>query len=389
MSSNIRKPIYLDYNSTTPCDVEVVEVMLPFFNEQFGNASSKTHAYGWEAEEAVEYARQEIASLIGAHAQEIIFTSGATESINLAIRGVLDATDSAKHIITVATEHKAVLDVCRFMQSMGVELTILAVDKEGQIDLQQLESAITPKTKLIAAMFANNETGVILPIEEIGSIANRHGIPFLCDATQAVGKIHVDVKASQIDLMAFSSHKMYGPKGVGVLYIRKGDPKINLVPLQFGGGHERKLRSGTLNVPGIVGMGKAAALCKRRMAQDALMLKSLQQYFVDGITQINGVRLNLSVENTLPNVVNVCVGIKGGDRLLNMISKYVAASSGSACSSALVEPSHVLKAMGISDDDALASIRFSFGRYTTKEDLDIVVGAIKKAVLSIQTNGVL
>jgi cysteine desulfurase len=237
MSINIRKPIYLDYNSTTPCDDEVVEAMLPFFNAQFGNASSKTHAYGWEAEEAVENARQEIASLIGAHAQEIIFTSGATESINLAIRGVLEATDSAKHIITVATEHKAVLDVCRFMESKGVELTILPVNSEGQIDLQQLEDAITPDTKLIAAMFANNETGVILPVEEIGNITNRHGIPFLCDATQAVGKIHVDVKATQIDLIAFSSHKIYGPKGVGVLYVRKGDPKINLVPLQFGGGH--------------------------------------------------------------------------------------------------------------------------------------------------------
>jgi cysteine desulfurase len=275
------------------------------------------------------------------------------------------------------------------MESKGVEFTILAVDKEGQIDLQQLEDAITPDTKLIAAMFANNETGVILPVEEIGNIANKNGVPFLCDATQAVGKIHVDVKANQIDLMAFSSHKIYGPKGVGVLYIRKGDPKIDLVPLQFGGGHERKLRSGTLNVPGIVGMGKAAALCKSRMTQDALMLKSLQQYFVDGIGQINGVRLNLSIENILPNVVNICVGINGGDRLLNMISKYVAASSGSACSSALVEPSHVLKAMGISDDDALASIRFSFGRYTTREELDIVLDAIKKAVLSIQTNGVL
>jgi cysteine desulfurase len=275
------------------------------------------------------------------------------------------------------------------MESKGVELTILPVNKEGQIDLKQLEDAITPDTKLIAAMFANNETGVILPVEEIGNIANKHGITFLCDATQAVGKIHVDLKASQIDLMAFSSHKMYGPKGIGVLYIRKGDPKINLVPLQLGGGHERKLRSGTLNVPGIVGMGKAAELCRKKMMQEVLMLKSLQQYFVDGISKMEGVRLNLSVENAMPNVVNVCVGINGGDRLLNMISKYVAASSGSACSSALVEPSHVLKAMGISDDDALASIRFSFGRYTTREELDIVLDAITKAVLSIQTNSVL
>jgi len=386
MSKNIRQPIYLDYNSTTPCDSEVVEAMLPFFNEQFGNASSKTHAYGWGAEEAVESAREQIASLIGAHSQDIIFTSGATESINLAIRGLLEGNDSAKHIITVATEHKAVLDVCRFMESMGVALTILAVDKFGQLDLEALENAINPNTKLIAVMYANNETGVIMPVEQIAAIANKHGVPFFCDATQAVGKIKVDLNEVAIDMMAFSAHKFYGPKGVGALYIRKTTPKLKLTPLQFGGGHERKLRSGTLNVPGIVGMGKAAEICKKKIADDAIMLSSFQQYFIDGINQINGLRLNISPENTMPNVVNVCVGIKGGDRMLNMISKYVAASSGSACSSALVEPSHVLKAMDISDEDALASIRFSFGRNTTLEELDIVLDAIKKAVLSIQSN---
>jgi cysteine desulfurase len=386
MSKNIRQPIYLDYNSTTPCDPEVVEAMLPFFNEQFGNASSKTHAYGWGAEEAVESAREQIASLIGAHSQDIIFTSGATESTNLAIRGLLGDIDSAKHIITVATEHKAVLDLCYFLESRGVALTILPVDKYGQLDLKALENAINPNTKLIAVMYANNETGVIMPVEQIAAIANKHGVPFFCDATQAVGKIKVDLNTVAIDMMAFSAHKFYGPKGVGALYIRKSAPKLKLTPLQFGGGHERNLRSGTLNVPGIVGMGKAAEICKKQMDQDALMLKLLQQYFIDGIGQINGVRLNLSIENLLPNVVNICVGINGGDRLLNMISKYVAASTGSACSSALVEPSHVLKAMGISDDDALASIRFSFGRNTTLEELDIVLGAIKKSVLSIQSN---
>jgi len=386
MNHIIQKPIYLDYNSTTPCDPEVVEAMLPFFNDQFGNASSKTHAFGWEAEEAVEYARQQIAVLIGAHSQEIIFTSGATESTNLAIRGLLEGIDSAKHIITVATEHKAVLDLCYFFESKGVSLTILPVDKYGQLDLEALENAINPTTKLIAVMYANNEIGVIMPVEQIAAIANRHGVPFFCDATQAVGKIKVDMNTVAIDMMAFSAHKFYGPKGVGALYIRKSTTKLKLTPLQFGGGHERKLRSGTLNVPGIVGMGKAAEICNKQIDQDALMLRSLQQYFIDSIRQINGLRLNVSHKNTMPNVVNVSAEIIGGDRLLNMISKYVAASSGSACSSALVEPSHVLKAMGISDEDALASIRFSFGRYTTLEELQIALDAIKKAVLSIQSN---
>ncbi len=386
MSSNKRQPIYLDYNSTTPCDPEVVEAMLPFFNEHYGNAASKTHVFGWAAEEAVESAREQIASLIGAHSQDIIFTSGATESINLAIRGLLDDIDSAKHIITVATEHKAVLDLCYFLESRGVALTILPVDKYGQLDLGVLEKAINPNTKLIAVMYANNETGVIMPVEQIAAIAKKHGVSFFCDATQAVGKIKVDLNEVAIDIMAFSAHKFYGPKGVGALYLRKTTPKLKLTPLQFGGGHERKLRSGTLNVPGIVGMGKAAEICKKKIDDDAIMLSSFQQYFVHGINQINGLRLNIAAENTMPNVVNICVGIKGGDRMLNMISKYVAASSGSACSSALVEPSHVLKAMNISDEDALASIRFSFGRNTTLEELDIVLDAIKKSVLSIQSN---
>jgi cysteine desulfurase len=299
---------------------------------------------------------------------------------------LLEVIDSAKHIITVATEHKAVLDLCYFLESKGVSLTILPVDKHGQLDLEALENAINPSTKLIAVMYANNETGVIMPVEQIAAIANRHGVPFFCDATQAVGKIKVDMNTVAIDMMAFSAHKFYGPKGVGALYIRKSTTKLKLTPLQFGGGHERKLRSGTLNVPGIVGMGKAAEICNKQIDQDALMLRSLQQYFIDSIRQINGLRLNVSHKNTMPNVVNVSAEIIGGDRLLNMISKYVAASSGSACSSALVEPSHVLKAMGISDEDALASIRFSFGRYTTLEELQIALDAIKKAVLSIQSN---
>jgi len=331
-------PIYLDYNSTTPCAPEVLEAMLPFFTEQFGNAASKTHAYGWTAEEAVEHARKQIASLIGAHEQEIIFTSGATESINLVIRGLLDGIESPKHIITVATEHKAVLDICYFLERQGVALT------------------------------------------------TKHGVPFFCDATQAVGKIKVDMNKVAIDMMAFSAHKFYGPKGIGALYIRKRTPKLNIIPLQFGGGHEKKLRSGTLNVPGIVGMGKAAELCMQELDTDHEKIKMLSDYFIKGIAGLNGVRLNVSSENKLAHVVNICFGFPGGDRMMNLIRKHVAVSSGSACSSALVEPSHVLKAMGISDEDALASIRFSFGRFTTKEDINIVIEVIRNAVLSIQAS---
>jgi cysteine desulfurase len=379
-------PIYLDYNSTTPCAPEVLEAMLPFFTEQFGNAASKTHAYGWTAEEAVEHARKQIASLIGAHEQEIIFTSGATESINLVIRGLLDGIESPKHIITVATEHKAVLDICYFLERQGVALTVLPVDPQGQIDLAELENAINPNTKLIAVMYANNETGVIMPVEKFATIATKHNVPFFCDATQAVGKINVDMNKVAIDMMAFSAHKFYGPKGVGALYIRKRTPKLDIIPLQFGGGHEKKLRSGTLNVPGIVGMGKAAELCMQELDTDHEKIKMLSDYFIKGIAGLNGVRLNVSSENKLAHVVNICFGFPGGDRMMNLIRKHVAVSSGSACSSALVEPSHVLKAMGISDEDALASIRFSFGRFTTKEDINIVIEVIRNAVLSIQAS---
>ncbi len=385
MHSNKQFPIYFDYNATTPCDPVVVEAMLPFFTEQFGNAASKTHAYGWTAEEAVELARKQVASIIGAHEQEIIFTSGATESVNLAIRGLLEGIDTAKHVITVSTEHKAVLDACRYMESKSVALTVLPVDKDGRLDMTLLEQSITSDTKLIAVMFANNETGVILPVKEIGKIARQHGIPFFCDATQAVGKIEVDVKAQHIDFMAFSSHKFYGPKGVGALYIRRGSPTLKLMPLQFGGGHERKLRSGTLNVPGIVGMGKAAELCRTRMISDVVLLKELKTHFIDGISQIKGLRLNVPANNALVQVVNVCFGFPGGDRIMGMISKHVAVSSGAACSSAMVEPSHVLKAMGVSDQDALASIRFSFGRYSTMQEVEFVLDVIRKAVSSIQS----
>ena len=381
-----RQPIYLDFNSTTPCDPNVVEAMLPFFNEQYGNSASKTHAYGWAAEEAVELARKQVARLIGAHEQEIIFTSGATESINLAIRGLLDGMHSEQHIITIATEHKAVLDLCSFLESRGVALTILPVDRYGQPDLTALENAINLNTKLISVMYANNETGVIMPVEKIAAIAQKHAVPFLCDATQAVGKIKVDLNKVAIDLMAFSAHKFYGPKGIGALYVRKKTPKLNLTPLQFGGGHESKLRSGTLNVPGIIGMGKAAELCMKQLDIDLEKINMLSEHFIKGIADLKNVRLNVETENKLVHVVNLCFGFFGGDRMMNMINKHVAVSSGSACSSALVEPSHVLKALGISDQDALASIRFSLGRYTTLEEINIVIDVIRNAVSSIQSS---
>ena len=374
-------PIYFDYNATTPCDPQVVEAMLPFFTEHFGNASSKTHAHGWYAEDAVSRAREQVASLIGADAKEIIFTSGATESVNLAIQGLAQKHASrGKHIITVATEHKAVLDVCGYLVGQGYDITYLPVDARGMIALEQLEGSIRKDTILIAAMYANNETGLIHPVAAIGRIAQNHSIPFFCDATQAVGKIPVNVHADYIDMMAFSAHKMYGPKGAGALFIRKKNPLLEISPLFFGGAHERKLRSGTLNVPGIVGMGKAAALCQTMMASEAKRLLDLRDMFWKEIGAIEGVQWNGQQDQSLTHVANICFDVEGGDKLIKMLSKHVSVSSGAACSSAAVEPSHVLNAMGLSDDKAHSSIRFSFGRFTTMQEITIVVEEIKKAV---------
>lgn len=374
-------PIYLDYNATTPCDPQVVDAMLPFFSEHFGNASSKTHAHGWYAEDAVSRAREEVASLIGADAKEIIFTSGATESINLAIQGMATKHASrGKHIITVATEHKAVLDVCAYLEELGYDITYLPVDALGMIRLEQLEDCIRKDTILVAAMYANNETGVIHPIADIGRIAKKHSIPFFCDATQAVGKIPVNVHADCIDMMAFSSHKMYGPKGAGALFIRKKYPELEIPPLVFGGGHERKLRSGTLNVPGIVGMGKAAVLCQTMIEPEAKRLQELRDMFWKEVGVIEGVEWNGHKNQSLSHVVNICFGMEGGYKLIKMLSKHMSVSSGAACSSASVEPSHVLKAMGLSDPKAHSSIRFSFGRFTTGQQVMTAIEAIKKAV---------
>lgn len=374
-------PIYLDYNATTPCDPQVVEAILPFFSQHFGNASSKAHAHGWYAEDAVSQAREQVASLIGADAKEIIFTAGATESINLAIQGLAKKQVSrGKHIITVATEHKAVLDVCAHLQEQGYEITYLPVDAFGMIALEQLEESLRKDTMLIAAMYANNETGVIHPVAAIGRIAQKHAIPFFCDATQAVGKIPVDVDADCIDMMAFSAHKMYGPKGVGALFIKKRNPLLDISPLVFGGGHERKLRSGTLNVPGIVGMAKAAELCNSMMASEAKRLQEFRNMFWKEIGTIEGVEWNGNIDQSLSHVANICFNMQGGDKLIKMLSKHVSVSSGAACSSATVEPSHVLKAMGLIDAKAHSSIRFSFGRFTSMQEITIAIEEIKKAV---------
>jgi len=374
-------PIYLDYNATTPCDPQVLETMLPFFSAHFGNAASKAHAHGWFAEEAVAQAREQVADLIGADSSEIIFTSGATESINLAIRGIAEKhAAKGRHIITVATEHKAVLDVCEYLQSSGFNITTLPVNQFGMIDLAQLQASIQKDTILIVAMYANNETGLIHPISAIGDIAKQHGIPFFCDATQAVGKISIDVIQDGIGMMAFSAHKMYGPKGVGALYVRKKDPKIEIAPLFYGGGHERKLRSGTLNVPGIVGLGKAAEVCQTLMESEAKRLRELRDFFWQELMNIQGVEWNGQIDQSLSHVANICFDTAGGDKLIKMISKHVSVSSGSACSSASIEPSHVLKAMGMSETKAYSSIRFSLGRFTTIQEVETTIEAVKSAV---------
>lgn len=376
-------PIYLDYNSTTPCDPQVVEAMLPFFSEQFGNASSKSHAYGWLANDAVEQARGLVSELIHAHESEILFTSGATESINLAIRGLAASSQSRKHVITVATEHKAVLDVCRYLELYGFELTVLPVLPNGQIDLNDLEQHIRKDTLLIAAMYSNNETGVIFPVKEIGEIASSRGIYFVCDATQAYGKLPIDLQDVSIDLMPFSGHKIYGPKGVGGLYVRKKDPKIKLQPIQIGGGQERNLRSGTLNVPGIVGLGKASELAKKNLVDESARLGALKEKLVSGLSEIPGLVVHGDPLNCQSHIVNLGFGFDGGDQLLKMVSKHVALSSGSACSSARIEPSHVLKAMGISEVLALASIRFSLGRMTTDSEIDSIIEVVKNTCSKI------
>lgn len=383
----IKLPIYLDYNATTPCDPRVVESMLPYFTTSFGNAASKDNSYGWIANDAVESAREELAKLIHADRANIIFTSGATESINLALKGLVKSgTHKGNHIITSKTEHKAVLDTCAYLEENGFRITYLdVVSKEEMVSIESLKRAITAETICITLMYANNETGMINPVKEIGALAKQHDICFLCDATQAAGKLMMDVNRDHIDLMPFSAHKMYGPKGVGALYIRDKDPKINIMTQMHGGGHEKGLRSGTLNVPGIVGFGKAAALCRQEMQEESIRLQELRNRMEERLLHaIPGSVINGGGKR-LPHVINILFPEVDNEQLLLSLSKYLAASRGSACSSNVQKPSHVLKAMGLSDEDAGHSIRISLGRFTTEEEVLFAIDIIKTTVEKEQT----
>jgi cysteine desulfurase len=377
----MKLPIYMDYHATTPVDPRVLEAMMPFFTEKFGNAASRNHPFGWEAEEAVEIARKQVADLIGANAKELIFTSGATESNNLAIKGVAEMyREKGNHIITCVTEHKAVIDTCKKLEKQGLRVTYLPVQKDGRISLDELRAAITDKTILITIMTANNEIGVIQPIAEIGAIAKEKGILFHTDAVQAVGKVPFDVNALKVDLVSLSGHKIYGPKGVGALYVRRRNPRVLLAEQISGGGHERGMRSGTLNVPGIVGLGKAAELCRLEMQKDTERLRNLRDRLNEGLHKnLDEIYINGSMEHRLPHNLNISFAYVEGESLLMGIND-VAVSSGSACTSASLEPSYVLKALGAGDDLAHSSIRFGLGRWTTDEEVDYVIDKLTKVV---------
>ncbi|MGV3595883.1 MAG: IscS subfamily cysteine desulfurase [Sediminibacterium sp.] len=381
----MKLPIYLDNNATTPMDPRVLEAMIPYFTEHFGNAASRNHSFGWQAEEAVDYAREQVAKLIGADPKEIIFTSGATEGDNLGIKGVFEMYASkGNHIITCTTEHKAVLDTCKHIERQGGEVTYLEVNPEGLIDLKQLEAAIKPTTILIAIMYANNEIGVVQPVKEISAIARKHGVLFFTDGTQAVGKIPVDVNKDGIDIMAFTGHKMYGPKGVGALYVRRKNPRVKVTAQMDGGGHERGMRSGTLNVPGIVGFGKACELARLEMADDAARLSKLRDKLENALMQLEEAYVNGSREHRLPHVSNISFKYVEGEGLMMGFNKNIALSSGSACTSASLEPSYVLKALGLGDDLAHSSLRFGLGRFTTEEQIDYTIKAVSDTVIKLR-----
>jgi len=362
--------IYLDSHATTPVDPRVLEAMLPFFTEHFGNASSRNHPFGWTANKAVEQAREQVASLVGARFRDIVFTSGATESNNLAIKGVAArAPVNRRHIVTIATEHRAVLDPCRTLERDGFRVTCLGVDCDGRIDLDRLREVVTGDTLLVSAMSANNEIGVLHPVAEISTIAHAQGALFHCDAVQSAGLVPLDVKTLGIDLLSLSAHKMYGPKGIGALYVAKRTPAIAIEALIDGGGHERGFRSGTLNVPAIVGFGKAAQLCCASMEVEPLRLRTLRDRLWSALSAVDGLHVNGAMEPRLPNNLNVRVDDVHGETLLKAIASDVAVSSGAACATASAEPSHVLRAMGLSDEDARASIRFGLGRYNTEQEI--------------------
>jgi cysteine desulfurase len=374
-------PIYLDHNATTPCDPRVVDAMIPYFTNNFGNAASRNHPFGWQAEEAVDYAREQVAKLIGADPKEIIFTSGATEGDNLAIKGVFEMYASkGNHIITCNIEHKAVLDTCKHIEKEGGEVTYLKVQDNGLIDLAELEAAIKPTTILIAIMYANNEIGTINPMKEISAIARKHGVLLFSDAVQAVGKIPVDVNKDGIDLMAFTAHKMYGPKGVGALYVRRKNPRVKVTAQMDGGGHERGMRSGTLNVPGIVGFGKACEICMNEMEEETIRVSKLRDKLQTELLKVEESYLNGDKDHKLPHVTNISFKYVEGEGLLMGFNKNIALSSGSACTSASLEPSYVLKALGLGDDLAHSSLRFGLGRFTTEEQIDYTIEQVTNTV---------
>ena len=384
-ANGIKLPIYMDNHATTPMDPRVLEEMLPFFMEKFGNAASRNHAFGWAAEEGVETARERIAKLIGATTKEIIFTSGATESDNLAIKGVAEMyKEKGNHIITAVTEHKAVLDTCKRLEKYGYRVTYLPVQKDGQIDLEDLKRAMDDKTILVTIMFANNEIGVLQPVAEIGKLCHERGVIFHTDATQAIGKVPVDVNKQNIDVASISAHKMYGPKGVGALYVRRKNPRVQISAIIDGGGHERGMRSGTLNVPGIVGLGKACAIATEEMAKESCILAGLRNRLRESImSRLDECYINGSMEHRLPGNLNISFAYVEGESLLMGIND-IAVSSGSACTSATLEPSYVLKALGAGDDLAHSSIRFGIGRFNTQAEVDYVADRVVETVTRLR-----
>lgn len=377
----LKFPIFMDYHSTTPVDPRVLEKMLPYFTGKFGNAASKNHSFGWEAEEAITKAREQVAQLIACHPKEVVFTSGATESDNLALKGVADMyREKGNHIITAVTEHKAILDTAKRLEKEGFNVTYLPVNPDGFIDIDMLKAAITDQTILISIMLANNEVGVIQPIAEIGRIAKEKGVLFHTDATQGVGKLPVDVEAMGIDLMSFSAHKIYGPKGIGGLYVRRKNPRVRLAAMMDGGGHERGMRSGTLNVPSIVGLGEACAIAEKEMLEEGLRLTKMRKKLYTHITnELDEVYLNGHPENRLPQNLNLSFAYVEGESLM-MGLKEIALSSGSACTTATLEPSYVLRALGVGSDLAHSSLRFGLGRFTTDEEVDYVGLRVVEAV---------
>ena len=382
-----RDPIYMDNQATTPVDPRVIEAMVPFLGEIYGNAASRNHAFGWAAEEAVDRGRSQIADLVGARPKEIIFTSGATESDNLAIKGVAEFyADKGNHIITAVTEHKAVLDTCQALERANIaEVTYLPVDQYGRVDVDDVKKAIRDNTILISLMYANNEIGTLHPIREIGKLAKERGILFHCDATQGVGKIPVNVDEDGIDLMSMSAHKMYGPKGCGALYVRSRGPRVRLRAQMHGGGHERGMRSGTLNVAGIVGFGKACELCGRELEAEAGRLMSLRQRLYSGLTEnLEEVYLNGHPTERIPGNLNLSFSYVEGESFLMGLNREIALSSGSACTSATLEPSYVLKALGVGEELAHTSIRFGLGRFNTEEDVDYVVKRVSEVVIRLR-----